>query len=46
MQNSQTNVNDHQHGIRKVILRLLLFLANVTELALRGPLGSAKAVKP
>ena len=46
MQISQTNVSDHQHGIRNVILRLLLFLANVTELTLRGSLDAAKAVKP
>ena len=45
MQNSQTDVSDHQHGIRKVILRFLLFLANVTELATRASVDPSTTVK-
>ena len=45
MQKLQTNVCDHQHVIRNLILRLLLFLANVTELGTRASDDPEKVVK-
>ena len=46
MQNAQPHRCGIQLASNAVILRLLHFLANVTELAIRKSFGPAKAVKP
>ena len=46
MQNAQPHRCDDQLASHAVISRLLHFLANVTELAIRKPFGPVKAVNP
>ena len=46
MQNAQQHSCGDQLASHAVILRLLHFLANVTELVIVKSLGPAKAVKP
>ena len=46
MQNAQPHRSGDQLASHAVILRLLHFLANVTELVISKSCGPAKAVKP